>query len=320
VEKLIGLLASCEFASPLSFWIASGLVLLLIFFPMLRIKRGLRFDLAYWKRKVQFQGRRSWVLSILLVGNSLLMAVVLANPTVVEKRKVPIYGKTVMAVIDISGSMGLEPGKYPTKGARPVDERSNFEKACGVFEDLISRRPDVDFGLLLYSTEMYIARYFAYKSELLKDTIENRKEIDYISAGTRPAEALAKARKFFTENIKGKDKAIVLISDLDVDLPEMLAISEEMQRDLLAGTKVYVIVVGNVAPRQSQTEGLKIVGMNDKEGIDQICKEMAEVPSSPMMEEEVVSKKSLIPFLVPPILGLIALYLILSETRFRKMP
>jgi hypothetical protein len=320
VEKVIGLLASCQFASPASFWIASGLALLLLFCPRPGRRNGLRIDLAYWKSKVRFRGGRSWVLSILLAGNSLLMAAVLADPYVLEHRTVPIYGKPVMAVIDISGSMGSEPGRYARRGAEPVDRRTNFGKACAVFADLMRRRPDVDFGLLLYSTEMYIPRYFAYKSELLKDTIENQREIDYISAGTRPAEALAKARTFFADHIRGKDKAIVLISDLDVDLPEMVAVTEEMQRELTAGIKVYVIVVGRVAPRQSETDKLKIVGMYDKNGIDRICREIAEAQSSPVMEQEVASKRSLIPYLLPLILGLIALYLILSETRFRKMP
>lgn len=327
MEELTKFLASCEFASPLYFWIGSTLILFLIFFPLFRKRRGLRLDLKYWGRRLEFKSKRVWVLSFLVSISSILMAAVLTNPHVITKQRVPLSGKPVMAIVDVSGSMGVEPGKYATEGAKPVDERTNFEKAHGVFDDLISRWPDVDFGVLIYSTESYIARYFAYKSELLKDTMENQKEIDYISAGTRPVEALTKARKFLADNIKGKDKAIILISDLDVDFVTMIAIGEQTQKGLLAGIKIYVIVIGGEEqeaayrrPRQSQAEGLRMVGMYDKDGIDQICKEISEMQSSPMEEEEVLLKESLIPFLVLPILGLIALCLILSETRFRKLP
>ena len=328
MEVLTKFLASCEFASPLYFWIGSALILLLILFPLFRRRRGLRLDLEYWGSRVEFKSKRVWVLSFLVAITSILMAAVLTNPQVATKQSVPLSGKPVMAIVDVSGSMGSEPGRYVTEGAKPVDERTNFEKARGVFDDLIGRWPDVDFGVLIYSTESYIARYFAYKNELLKDTMENRKEIDYISTGTRPVEALVKARKFLTDHVKGKDKAIVLISDLDVDFVTLVGISEETQKALLAGIKVYVIVVGGEEqggsywdPRQSQVkEGLKIVSMYDKDSIDQICKEISQMQSSPMEEEEVLLKKSLTPFLVSPILGLIALCLILSETRFRKLP
>jgi hypothetical protein len=264
---------------------------------------------------------------ILLAIASILMAAVLTSPRVATKTSVPLSGKPVMVIVDVSGSMGMEPGKYSKDAEKPADPRTSFEKARGVFDDLIGRWPDVDFGLEIYSTETYIARYFAYKNELLKDTLENQKEIDFISAGTRPVEAMLRARQFFTDHVKGRDKAIVLISDLDVDFLTLIGISEEADKDLLAGIKVYVILVGgeeqtaaNRGARQAQAQGLRIVGMYDKESIDQICEELSQMQSSPMEEEEVLSKKSLIPFLVSPMLGLIALCLILSETGFRKIP
>jgi hypothetical protein len=290
--------------------------LFLIFFPWARKRGGLAIDLQYWKRKVAFKSKRVWVLSILVAIVSILMAGVLSDPQFTTRSIDSIYGKPVMIVLDVSGSMG-----YKEK----LQQQTSFEKAREVFEDLIDRRPDVNFGLLLYSTENYVARYFLYKNELFKDTVENREEIDYISTGTRTAEALAKARQFFADNIKGEDKAIVLISDLEQDLNAMLEMAEEMGRDLLAGIKIHVIVVverkqGAAYVGQSQTEGLNIVEMNDSYGIDQICNEISAMQMSPIREEEVLLKKSLIPFLILPALGLITLCLILGETRFRKIP
>lgn len=319
MEELRKFLASCEFASPLYFWIGSALVLLLIFLPLFRKRRGLRLDLTYWERRVEVKSKRVWALSILVAITSILMATVLANPQTVTKQSVLIYGKPVMAVIDVSGSMDY-------RGGAGKEGLTSFEKARGVFNDILSRHVEADFGLLPYSTEHYVARYFAYKNELLKDTLENDEEISVISTGTRTAEALAKARRFFSENVEAKDKAILLISDLYGDLEAMVEMAEEMEADLWVGIKVYVIVMreeqsaGSTGPSGPQIEEVKWVGMNDKYGIDQICEEIGAMESSPMGEEEILLRKSLIPFLIPPILGLIALCLILSETRFRKIP
>ncbi len=321
MEELTRFLASCEFATPLYFGIGGVLVLLLIFFPVLRKRRGLAIDLQYWKPRVAFKSKRVWVLSIPVVIISILMAGVLSDPQVTTSPVASIYGKPVMTVVDVSGSMEAKPKP------RMEDQRTNYEKAREAFYDLIGRRPDVNFGLLLYSTERYIARHFLYKNELFKDTLDNKEEIDYISTGTRTAEALVKAREFLTDNIEDKaDKAIILISDLEADLDAMLRMAEEIEKDILAGIKVYVIVVGQAKTgaayvgSQSQTEGLKIVNMNDGYGIDQICEEISAMQISPIREEEVLLKKSLIPFLIAPALGVFSLCLILGETRFRKIP
>ena len=301
MEELAKFLASCAFATPLYFWIGGALVLLLIFFPWARKRRGLAIDLQYWKPRVAFKSKRLLVLSIPVVIISILMAGVLSDPQVtVRSSAFAYYGKPVMVVIDISGSMDTIPQP------RLVDQRTNLEKASAVFEDLIARRADINFGLLLYSTDRYIARYFTYKNELLKDTMENKEEINYTSTGTRTAEALMTARLFLTDNIEDEaDKAIVLITDLECDIEAMLRMDEEMERVLSAGINLYEVVIG------AEEQGAVM---------DQICKELSEMQSSLIMEEEVLLKKSLIPFLIPPALGLITLCLILGETRFRKIP
>lgn len=324
MEELTRLLASCEFASPLYFWIASALVLLLIFFPLPSRRRGLALDLNYWRRRVEFKRERVWVLSLLVAITSILMTTVLADPQMVTKQSLPIYGKPVMAVVDVSGSMEYKgsPGEKVTTAA---EEASNFERARGVFYDILHRDSKADFGLLLYSTKNYVARYFAYKNELLKDTLENTEEVSFISTGTQTTAALAKARFFLSEKIQAKEKAIVLISDLHSDLEGLIEMAEEMESALWAGIKVYVIVIGGErglaywAPRRTQKE-VRVVGMYDEYGIDQICAEISAMESSLIGEQEILSRVSLVPFLIPPVLGLITLCLILSGTRFRKIP
>ena len=322
MEELSRWLASCDVVSPWLFGIAAALTLLLIFLPGLRKRRGLALDLRHWAPRVQFKSRRILVFALLSAAASLLLAAALAEPQVTVKPIVSIYGKPVVAVVDISGSMGAKPKVY-VGGVANQDQRNGYEKARDIFLDLIGRRPDVNFALLLYSTESYVARYFSYKNELLKDTVENKQEIEYISTGTRTAEALTKARKFLTENVQGPDKAIILISDLNGDLQAMVAMGEEMETDLYAGIKIYVIVItadSKTPALPVQLAGVEMVEMNDKAGIDQIVKELSDMQSSPLRQEEVVQKQSLIPFVVLPGLALILAALVLSETRFRKIP
>ncbi len=323
MEELSRWLASCDVVSPWLFGIAAALTLLLIFLPGLRKRRGLALDLRHWAPRVEFKSRRILVFALLSAAASLLIAAGLAEPRVTVKPSVSIYGKPVVAVVDISGSMGSKPRAF-VGGVANTDLRNGYEKARDIFNDLIGRRPDVNFALLLYSTESYVARYFSYKNELLKDTVENKPEIEYISTGTRTATALAKARKFLTDNVQGKDKAIVLISDLNADLAAMVEMSEEMETDLYAGIQIYVIVItpDDKIPTNAPTrlEGVEMVEMNDKAGIDQIVKEISDMQGSPLRQEEVVEKQSLIPFVVLPGLALILAALVLSETRFRKIP
>jgi len=319
MENLNKFLASCEFDSPLRFWIGIALLLLFLFVPLFKRRRGLALDLGYWQKRVALRSRGGWVLPVLVVITSILMATVLTNPQIVTKQSVPIYGKPLMIVVDVSGSM-----EYT--GDAGGDEPSTLEKARQVYYDILSRDLHADFGLLLYSTERYIARFFAYKEELLRDTLENDEELDFIATGTRTMEALAKARTFILENVQAKERAILLISDLEADPEAVLQMAEEMERDLLAGIKIYVIVThrDNQGPRarppsQPTIEGVTIVAMDDKAGIDRICAEISAMESSPIREEEILARKSLVPFLIPPILGLIGLCLTLSESWLRKI-
>lgn len=252
------------------------------------------------------------MLSIPVVITSILMAGVLSSPQITEKPVTYIYGYPVMVVIDVSGSMGTG-----------TSQRSGYEESLEVFNDLIARRGDINFGLILYSAENYVARYFINKNELFLDTLENKEEIVEISMGTHPTEALIKARQFLTEYIKGEEKAIVFISDLNVSGNVRLDIAEEMTRISLAGITLYIIATGEEQNRQveiPQMSGLNVVDMDDKDAIDRICEEIYEMQISPIREEIGLLEKSLIPFLILPALGIIGLCLVLSETRFRKIP
>jgi hypothetical protein len=321
METLGQYLASWEFVSPRLFWIASGLTLLFIFFPPLWKRRGVTLDLTFWKNKVGTGSKAVWILPVLIAVTTILMAAALADPQVLTERTVPIYGRPVLVVVDVSGSMGYV--------GRRGEDLAGFEKAHQILDEVLDGDFEADFGLLFFSSENYVARYFAPKRDLLKDTLEMTEEIREISYGTRMASALALARRFLSDKVKAKDKALVLISDLQESPSAIAETTQELEKLLKAGIKVYVVVMfqenwwnmnNNLSSVPIQLQGLDMVGMNDRHGISRIRREIASMTSSQMREEAVLSRTSLIPHLILPILGLVALCLFLSETCFRRIP
>jgi hypothetical protein len=315
MDKIAQIINSLTFDTPLYFYIGSVLVLIFLFFPFLKRRtRKIFFDLSYWKNKVSFKSKRVWVLSTIVVIISILLTGVLSQPYTAFAKSTEHLGKPVLAVVDVSGSMIAK----PTIKAAGIP---NYEKSRDTLENLIVQCPDVDFGFLLFSTESYIARYFAYKPDLLKDSIENADELYYFSKGTQILGALAKARQFLTKNING-DKAIVLISDIEVDLQTTVQMAEELNKEVWADIKVFIIAIGNEGNAAAflTIPGVKMVDMNDQAGIAQISQELSDMKSSTILENKVSSAKSLIPYLIIPCLVLFIVCLILSEFRFRKIP
>jgi hypothetical protein len=318
MEELADFIDSCEFATPVYFWIAGALALLLIFIPWIGRKNGLSFDLQFWKNKFEFKSRRVLKISVPVIIATVLLAGILAQPQITTRPVTYVYGYPVMLVVDISGSMGVG-----------YSEATPFGKSYEIFSDLIAMRGDINFGLLLFSTDMYIARYFINKNELFADTLENRKEIAYLSVGTRISGALEMAHEFMSENIDGGG-AIILISDMDTSSKEWRTIVEEMTTMSLEGIMPYIIApsgpeeIAKKAQRQgidlSLVSELQVVAMDDDEGIDDICSEIATMKMSLIREEEGLLKKSMVPYFVIPVLALFVLCLVLSETRFRKIP
>lgn len=313
MEDLIRFLSSCELGSPRYFWIGSAL-LFLIFLPYWEKRdRGLQINLGYWKRKIKLRSKRNWILSLFIVIISFLMITALADPQIVSRQTVFIQGKPVMLVIDISGSMDIIP---------PGEEISYYEKAKQVIEYILNWDVGTDFGILLYSTENYIARYFANKNELLRDTMENWGEVNYISAGTRTGSALENLRKFFFQKIEARDKAVIILSDLieDFSLEGLVYVEEEMKKLRNMGVDIYVVVMAEEEEIiKPSVEGVKYVNYYDDRGIDAILQEVAAMESSPLWQEVFTTRKSITPLLIITAILLISACIILSETHFRKI-
>lgn len=298
MEELSGYLTYHVFDTPLYFWISGFLVLLIIFFPWFKKRKGLAINLQYWKGKVVFKSNRIWTLSIPIIIASVLIAGALSSPQIIKKPIITIYGYPVVLVLDISASMGIG-----------YSALTSFVEASEAYQYAIAQRGDINLGLILFSTENYVARFFINKDELLQDAI-NLNEIAYLSKGTRIAEALIKARQFIIESASGNDKAIILISDMDADTGEGQRIAEEKAQISLAGIKLFIVATG-VGRTQASVYAI----------VDQIFEDINSMQMSPIRQEEgnpII--KSMVPLFILPVLGIIVFCMILSETCLRKIP
>lgn len=329
MAELIRLLASWRFTSPVGLWLGGALLCLCALYHWRRRPQGLAFDLGYWSARVELGSRRARALGLLALAAAALMVLALGAPEVLAREPVRLHGRPVMAVIDISGSMDYRARIRPASPGEPVRrERSNIEKARAVFQEMLGRDLGVDYGLLLYSSDRYIARYFTPKKALLADTLENDEEIAFISTGTRTAEALTAARRFLTENVQAGDGAILLISDMQGDLEALVAIGEELENCQYAGLEVYVIVIGADDPQASARKppalapvpGVTLVHMNDRAGLDLISQELATMENAVMAREEVRVRRSVVPHLAAAALGLVGACLVLLESACRRIP
>lgn len=322
MEELAKLFSSLEFASPLYFWVGAAVIVLLIFLPIM--KNNLRWDRGFWLKRVpSLKAKKPWALFILMGVASLLIAAAFARPQMVEQRTIPLHGKPVMILFDISGSVNPAP-RFPDEGEEFF---SAFKAARDVYYDFISRDTGAVIGLSFFSDQSYIARDFAEKLAYLEDTVENTHELGELSRGTMTAEALFNVRMYFSEKVRAGDKTIVLISDL---VDDVNSVSKEMKQVLEDGINLYVIVVTQdhtsaytyIQTLESRigSNGAKMIWYKDAGGIDKICEEISKMEGFLAGEAEILSKRSLLPFILPAILGLIILSVIISETVFRKIP
>jgi len=315
VEKLVSFFNSLEFDNPQYFWLGGIIMLLLIFLPRIFVKRGLAIDLEFWKPLLPLKNKRMLVFSVPVVLITLFLALTLINPQLISRSSSVVIGKPVMLVIDISGS---------TVGASELHpEMTGQEAARYTFENLISLRSDISFGLILYSSQNFIARYFTYKNELFVDTLDNEKAIYRLNRETNTAAALAKAREFLTDNIYGEDKAIVLISDLLLTYEDLVESLEEIDKNIAAGIDVYVVSTTGQEGymyRFPAREGLTVLDIYDTESVALMYEKLTAMQASPISLKESLYRKNLLPYIIPCILAVSLIVFIISETRFRKIP
>ena len=265
LDDIVG---SFSFNSALLFFVITPPLLLLLWELNLKRKRVsvALTDLEYLRDNDCMTGKYRHLLRVLLLGIvTMMLGIIWAGPILHTTN--PLFSgdeqslqKNMIVAIDISRSMG-QPLDMPDKeerfanygNARVEDEgaeakQTRYESARQTFYNFVDRFKGARIGLILFSTEPFLARWPTTETEhrfieVMEERLGQgeRSQLQRFSSLTNIDEALSMTREVFSRQIGTEGGAVILISDAEDELENMgLAI-----RLLRAkGIRLYTIGVG----------------------------------------------------------------------------
>jgi len=255
-----------SFASPIGFLLLLPFVGLLIWQLIGRRSgnpialTGLEYLRAQGLRQdTRRKGVRAGLWGVMALG----MAVLWAGPTVHSSK--PIFAadkqtsyKNIMMLMDISRSMsvpvGLEqsrslPGQFRAPANRSSDNgKTRFVAAREALMAFVGRFEGERIGLILFSTEPFLARWPTVETkdrflEVLNDDLgrSSVSQLQRLSSLTNINKALELARNVIMRQEGVKGGTVVMISDAEDDVENMVAAVRNLRKD---GIRIYTIGVG----------------------------------------------------------------------------
>lgn len=300
-----------EVASPVVFLAAAFGILLAIFADLRRRNSRFYFPIGFWRKRVRFRDTTLPV-AMLIGGNVLLLALALAQPYLDQKTGAAhAYQKPVLLIFDVSGSMNGE----------------SYRESLKTFNKIQEQDLRASLGLLMYSSDPYIARDFAPDKALLRDTLENEAEVRQISGGTETDKALDLARLHFAKDPTTGPKIAVIVSDFE---DYAFDVAKGLNALIEDGVTVFGIGVGQGSinrfaaiqrflPARTAVM-VKFANADDEQGIQEIFDTIRATEGAYTIEGEETTKESLLAPLLLSFLGLLLVTVLLSETSFRKLP
>ncbi len=325
-------------AAPL--FLLLGLAFFLLAVPFfVRRKEGWFHSNLSWLRK---EKRRFFVPALIFILTVFISGVLIlsvAQPKVMTYEQSEMTGKDIMAVIDISGSMFMN---MPRAEDKPVDERIKVEIARDTFFDFVKERQKDRIGLMLFSDDPYVLRFFTFDHRLvLENTLLNgdlkgeESKIKKFSSGTNIAEALYAAEEIFAKSSKAQGKVVILITDLEEGGYGFSSGSEspndvmfqEMENILISDMRLYVLGVDVTEDMKKEVEkrffgnknfcyfDVKEVGDYSKafSGIDQMEDSIIQV-------KNVTVEKDIAKIFIGSVLALVSLWMLLRLFCLIKIP
>ena len=235
-----------EFQYP---WVLALLALLPVY-ALLRGRAGkhsaLRFPSAEIARAAGASaraaaGRLLMFLRLLVVA---LVIMALAGPRFANDRtETQASGVDIMLALDLSWSMmALDMGS-------PRERISRFDIASEVLEDFIRKRPNDRIGLVVFSAVPYLASPLTLNHDWLVENL-HRLHIGIIrELGTAIGDATAAAAKRLRYTKESKSRIIIVLTDGDNNRGEIDPIPAAQLAAAL-GAKVYTIGIGIEEPCQ----------------------------------------------------------------------
>ena len=183
-------------------------------------------------------GRLLATLRLLTVG---LGIVALAGPRLADYHVVTeTPGIDIMLVQDVSWSM-------MAVDMAPEERLSRFAIASGVLQDFIEKRPNDRIGMIAFSGKSYLVSPLTMDHDWLIQNVK-RLHIGIISdLGTAIGDAVAVASKRLKAVPNGKSRIIILLTDGDNNLGQVSPLAGAQIAAAL-GIKVYTIGIGQEKP------------------------------------------------------------------------
>jgi Ca-activated chloride channel family protein len=292
-------------------------------------------------------GRFLFFLRLLVVA---LGIVALAGPRLANYHvQTETPGIDIMLVLDLSWSMeAIDMG-------RPAEKLSRFAIASGVLKDFIQKRPNDRIGLIAFSGVPYLASPLTLNHDWLVENLQ-RLHIGIIQdLGTAIGDAVAVAAKRLKAVPNSKSRIMILLTDGDNNLGKLEPLPAAQLAAAL-GAKIYAIGIGieqpcnmpafdpatgnfkldangNVIPtlllqpanytvlgKMAALSGGQFYRATNQHELQNIYNQIDRLEKSEVKLRRFATYEPLFQWPLLAALGLLAVELILANTRFRRVP
>jgi Ca-activated chloride channel family protein len=292
-------------------------------------------------------GRILFFLRLLVVA---LAIVALAGPRLANYHvETETPGIDIMLVLDLSWSMeAIDMGK-------PAERLSRFAIASGVLKDFIAKRPNDRIGLIAFSGVPYLTSPLTLNHDWLIENLA-RLHIGIISdLGTAIGDAVAVAAKRLKAVPNSKSRIMILLTDGDNNLGKIDPLPAAQLAAAL-GVKIYAIGIGieepcnmpafdpatgkfqldangNIIPslllqpanytvlgQMADLSGGKFYRATNQRELQNIYNQIDRLEKSEVKLRRFATYEPLFEWPLLAALGLLAVELILANTRFRRVP
>ena len=292
-------------------------------------------------------GRFLFFLRLLAVA---LGIVALAGPRLANYHvETETPGIDIMLVLDLSWSMeAIDMGK-------PAEKLSRFAIASGVLKDFIAKRPNDRIGLIAFSGVPYLASPLTLNHDWLTENLE-RLHIGIIGdLGTAIGDAVAVAAKRLKAVPNSKSRIMILLTDGDNNMGKLDPLPAAQLAAAL-GAKIYAIGIGieqpcnmpafdpatgqfrldangNIIPtlllqpanysvlgKMADLSGGHFYRATNRRELQNIYNQIDRLEKSEVKLRRFATYEPLYVWPLLAALGLLALEIILANTKFRRVP
>ena len=258
-------------------------------------------------------------------------------------------GIDIMLVLDLSWSMmAIDMGK-------PEERLTRFSCASGVLKDFVAKRPNDRIGLIAFSGVPYLASPLTLNHAWLDESMEHLHIGIINELGTAIGDAVVVAARRLKNAPNSRSRIMILLTDGDNNMGKIDPLPAA-QLAAAGGMKIYTIGIGIEAPCNMpkfdpatgqflldangniiptlllQPANYSVLGkMADLSGghffratnqreLQNIYDQIDRLEKSEVKQRRFATYEPLFFWFLLPALGLLALELILAETRYRRVP